>query len=441
VTKLARWRGSSYARAVPGDEIEIDTVDTVDADDWNDTDDSNETKRSKFLRPKSAFMAVLVLVVCSHLLLSVLGTVASSALDPIRPAGNLAIHQQLEVARHELSPHRVVHLWYNWDALHYERLSDHWFDVRAPLAPNVVTAGGGRAWDEFSWPPLYPVVVGLFHRLTFVKAGAVMVLLGIGLQVTFLWLLRRLSLANGDDDDTAMAVVLVAIAMPFAFFLGTPLSEPLFVTLAVSSLLALRQQRWLLAGLAAAAMPWTKIAGVLMVVPLAISGIGEVRRSSDRSWRTVSRAFAPALMCGLSFVLYLGFARWLTGTPWAPFETQRVGWGNSTGNPILNLIRDIDRWQYVAVAGLLVLTAALGVRRWISWTEASFCLVMLLAASSVATIVPAAPRYAAVAFPLATGLARWARARSVLPYLVGTGAIVQGAVFIVWSTYWIGEMY
>ncbi len=430
MAKNGHQAGSSYARTVPGDETDTEPV-------------GSETfaKKSTLLRPRSAFVAVVALVVCSHILLSILGTVASNALDSTRPPANLAVHQQLEEARHELSPHRIVHLWFNWDALHYEQLSDHWFDVRPPLQPNVVTADGGRAWGEFSWPPLYPVAVGLLHRVTSIEAGAVMVLLGIVLQITFLWLLRRLSVASGDDDDTAMAVVLVAVAMPFAFFLGTPLSEPLFVTFAVSSLLALRQQRWLVAGLAAMAMPWTKIVGVLMVVPLAVRGVGDVRRSGDRSWATVSRAFAPALMCGASFVLYLGFARWLTGTPWAPFETQRVGWGNSTGNPIVNLVRHVGRWQYMAVAGLLVLTAVLGVRRWISWTETAFCLVMLLAATSVATIVPAAPRYSAVAFPLAIGLARWARSRSVVPYVVGACALVQGAVFVVWSTYWIGEMY
>ena len=408
--------------------------------DTDSADIEPSVAQSGFLRPRSAFLAVLVLVVCSHVVLSVIGSIASQAIDPVRPPANVAIHQQLEQARLDLSSHRIVHLWFNWDALHYERLSDHWFDVRPPVEPNMVTEEG-RAWDEFSWPPLYPVVVGLVHRLTFIDASSAMLLLGVAFQVTFLWLLRRLSLADGDSHDTAMDVVLVAVAMPFAFFLGTPLTEPLFVTLAVASLLAQRQQRWLLAGLAAMAMPWTKVVGVLMVIPLAVGGIAEIRHNEDRSWRAVSRSLAPALMCGTSFLLYLGFARWLTGTAWAPFETQRIGWGNSAGNPIVNLVQDIESWQYVAVAILLAVTAVLAIRRWISWAYASFSVVMLLAATSVSTIVPAAPRYAAVAFPIALGVARWARARSVLPHVVGVCAVVQGAVFVVWSTYWLGEMY
>jgi hypothetical protein len=45
-------------------------------------------------------------------------------------------------------------------------------------------------------------------------------------------------------------------------------------------------------------------------------------------------------------------------------------------------------------------------------------------------------RYLAVVFPLALVFARWGSRRSVDTFLTAALALVQGALFVVWLTYW-----
>ena len=392
-------------------------------------------------RPRKALLAIVALALTWRILLSMVGTISSNVLDDVRPDASREVHQQLEAARLDVSDWRPVHLWFNWDALHYENLSRTWFEIERPVAPNVITATGGRAWNEFSWPPLYPVGVGVLHWLTRIEAGLLMVLGGLALFVGFLALVRRIAIADGDDAPTVNATVLLNAAAPFAFFLGTPLSEPLFVVLAAVVLLATRRNNWLLASVAAALMVWTRMNGVFMVVPLAVAGVLAIRAADERTPRRYLEAFAPPTICLAAFGAYLGFARWLSGTARAPFLTQKYGWGNTAGNPITNLLGNLDRWQYITVALYLIAVVWLLARRWLPPVDATYCFVMLLAATTVARTFGAAPRYVAVAFPVVSAIARWSTARKANNLVLPISAALQAAFFVMWANYWLTIMY
>ena len=135
------------------------------------------------------------------------------------------------------------------------------------------------------------------------------------------------------------------------------------------------------------------------------------------------------------------FARWLTGTARAPFLTQRYGWGNTVGNPVVNLVTNLDRWQYLVVLALLVLTLALWKAGTLTSVDATYCVVMLLSATAVVQIAGAAPRYAAVTFPLASALALWARPRRAVIPVVVSSSVLQIGLFGVWASYWLVEMF
>jgi hypothetical protein len=138
---------------------------------------------------------------------------------------------------------------------------------------------------------------------------------------------------------------------------------------------------------------------------------------------------------------YLAFAEFMTGSFRAPFLTQRYGWGNTIGNPVSNLVRHIDEWQYMAVAIGLIATVYFVINHWISLVEATFCGVMLLSATSVENIIGAAPRYASIAFPLAIGFARWSKAKGVRTPAIAASAVLQGGLFVLWSNYWLTAMF
>ncbi len=389
---------------------------------------------------RRAVVFIVTLVVVSRLILSVGGIVAAEVFEASRAADFEAANAQVEAARQDVSSLRIVHQWYNWDAVHYENLSRQWLDVERPALPNVVTPDGGRAWNEFSWPPLYPLTIAALHGITGVEAGAMMLLLDLVLFGGFLYLVRRLVLVDGYDETDARWAIALNVAAPFAFFLSSALTEPLFVAFAAGSLLATRHRRWVLAGALAGLMVWTKNTGVLMVAPLAVAAAIDMRNRSG-TWADRLRAFIAPALCLASYVAYLGFARWLTGTARAPFLTQRYGWGNTVGNPVFNLLTNLDRWQYLVVLALLALTLALWKGGTLTPVDATYCVVMLLSATAVVQIAGAAPRYAAVAFPLASALALWARPRrAVIPVIVSS-SVLQIGLFGVWASYWLVEMF
>jgi Gpi18-like mannosyltransferase len=388
-----------------------------------------------------AVVFIVALVVVSRLVLSLVGLLAADVFESERGTDFEIANAQIEAARQDVSSLRIVHQWYNWDAVHYENLSRQWLDVERPALPNVVTADGGRAWNEFSWPPLYPLTIALLHGVSHVEAGAVMLLLNLVLFGGFLYLVRRLVLVDGHSESDARWAMALNVAAPFAFFLSSALTEPLFVVLAAGSLLATRQRRWILAGLLAALMVWTKNTGVLMVAPLALAAVIEMRDLRSAGWPPRVRPFVAPALCALGYAAYLGFARFLTGTARAPFLTQRYGWGNTVGNPVVNLVTNLDRWQYVAVLALLVLSVALWRAGTLTPVDATYCAVMLLSATAVVQIGGAAPRYAAVAFPLASALALWARSRHAVIPIIVTSGLLQLGLFGVWVSYWLVEMF
>lgn len=392
------------------------------------------------------WLLIIALVIVSRLVLSAAGAISGPIFDEHRTEASMQVHALLESARHDISGSRFIHQWYSWDALHYENLSRHWPDVRRPVEPSIVTDTGGRAWHEFSWPPLYPVTIAALAALVPLGAGQVMVLFGVVLFAVFLRLLWGIARHDGDTDPAAATIVGVTVAAPLSFFLSIPMTEPLFVVLAAISLLAARQQRWVLSGLAAGAMVWTKMTGVLMVAPLLVAAVLLLRR--DGRWdlsptrrRDAARALWAPGLCAASYAGYLGFAWWLTGTPTAPLDTQRYGWGNSVGNPVWNLVTGLHQWQYLIVLAGLALMVALWRAGHLGLVDATFCLTVLLSATMVSTIVAAAPRYAAVAFPLWIGVARWATARGVTWYVIGGLATAQIGLFVLWSNYWLTYMF
>ena len=387
---------------------------------------------------RSRWTPIVALVIASRVVLSCLGVVSGNVLDDVRPAETVAMHAQLEAARADISASRLFSQWYNWDALHYENLSRSWFEIDLPLQPSVVTADGHEAWGEFSWPPLYPWAIGLLHLVFRLDAGQLMLLINLVLFAVLLWLVRAREEQDGRPGGAAMLAV---VAAPFSFFLSSALSEPLFVVLAAWSLLMLRRQRWGVAGLAAGLAAWTRNAGVYMTIPLAVAALVEHRRRRGQpaSVRLVPW-LAPALSAG-GFVTFRLFAWALTGTPRAPELSQRYGWGNSLGNPFTNLMGGITHWQYAVVAAMLMLVIVLAARGHLCAVEATYCAVMLLAACMVDGLHGAAPRFVAVAFPIFPALARWAGQRGGVGALVATSGAIQGAMFVLWTNYWLTAMF
>ena len=395
-------------------------------------------------RQLPVWSVIVLLVVLSRVVLSVVGMVSDSLLVDRRDEFTLGGLVVITEARDALSPFYALNQWYSWDAFHYENLSRSWLEVERPIAPHIVTEEGGRAWNEFSWPPVYPLVIAGLSAVFPGDAGLLMVLFGVVLFLGLLRVIAAISDEDGDSDSTTALALLTVVVAPVSFILSIPMTEPLFALAGALSLLAIRRGQWVRAGLWSVLMTWVKMSGVYMIAPLALAALlvsWPVWQSGspERSWRRIVMPWTAPFVCGVGYLGYLGFAWFMTGTPRAPLLTQRYGWGNEVGNPLWNLIEGFGFWQYRFVVALSLWAAWLAWRRYINPVDLLFSLVMCLSTLPV-DIVAAAPRYAAVGFPVWIGTARWVRAGrrrwAVLPAL----AVLQLWLYVLWSNHWMAEI-
>jgi hypothetical protein len=259
--------------------------------------------------------------------------------------------------------------------------------------------------------PVYPLLMralGGFGSYGFAAIAGVLISLAALLGA--LYLLHRLTELELGADAARATVRLMAFA-PVAFFFSAPYTESLFLLLSVAALYAARRDRWLVAGLLAAAASGTRNVGALLVVPLALMWWSQHGRPSPR---VLWIALAPAGL--VAFSLYLRaevndlqawrHAQVHFGRPETvnPFEGARqgvaAGWDAVTGSTPDDLIVPI----LLALAFLVfALGALVGVFR---------TLPVAYGAYSLALVVPALclpqtenplfgfPRYTLVVFPL-----------------------------------------
>lgn len=140
-------------------------------------------------------------------------------------------------------------------------------------------------------------------------------------------LVQRLAAGWWGGEATARRAVLLFCLFPGSVVFSMAYSECLTLPLVLGCLLALRSERWLVAGFASAVGP---AAVILFPVCLAVAW-RRIKASSCRDPAARRSLLAPLLApAGLAiFAVYL----WIhTGTPLASYEAQHYGWHQ--GDPL-----------------------------------------------------------------------------------------------------------
>jgi hypothetical protein len=169
-----------------------------------------------------------------------------------------------------------------WDAIHYLNIARHGYarggdTVFLPMLPALVRVGGAVLGSD-------------------VVAGALISLAALVIAMVLLHRLAERELGPRAADAT----VLLMCFAPLSVFLSALYTESLFLAFSAGCLLALREERWALAGAAAAAASVTRVTGVLLVVPFALALAGaRHRRRGDLAWLFA----APATV--VAFLVYL----------------------------------------------------------------------------------------------------------------------------------------
>ncbi|MDG0975631.1 ArnT family glycosyltransferase [Ilumatobacter sp.] len=207
----------------------------------------------------------------------------------------------------------------------------------------------------------------------------------------------------------ARSMTLYAV-FPGSYVLSFAYAEATFIVLAALCLLFLVEERWLLAGLAAAVGTGTRPNGVALVAACAVAALLAIRRRRD--WAAlVSLALAPLGFIG--FQLYVDAQ---TGERGAWFRVQREAWSEGTSfgaTAVVNTFRFVTSPLSSPVDALTALTLmAMFAMLWCLWKRhlplplVAF-VAMVIALMLIPETVTARPRFLFTAFPLFIAVGAW----------------------------------
>jgi hypothetical protein len=325
-----------------------------------------------------------------------------------------------------------------YDAKWLLGLADHGYD------PLVIGAVNGKpALTNNAFFPLYPAVVKVVAALPGVS------LLAAGLLVTAV---SGLVAAAGLDrigrrlvGGRTAGLLLVALwaNWPHSVVLMMPYTEALFVALAVWSMLALLEGRWIVAGvlclLAGATRPLGVALAGAVVVTAVVAIVRSLREHRGFPWRPV----AGALLAPCGFLAFWGLQWGRSGRPDAWFWVQSKQWrssydfGRYTVQAIERAATQPGALVLVVCALVVVGSVVLLVALLVDSAPLPVLVYTVLAAAETlgaAGYENSKPRFLLCAFPLVLPLT-WALVgapRRTLVVLVGVLTVV-----IAWYNAWV----
>ncbi|MFC4147406.1 hypothetical protein ACFO0M_14210 [Micromonospora mangrovi] len=378
---------------------------------------------------------VLAVFVGTKLVLSLVGVLALSAWDQV-PGAPPADDAMMRTQQHAVSSHRWVSLWFAWDSFLYDHLA------RLPL---------DQPWRDFGFPLLYPF---LARPVALLLGGHTAWALLVVANVAFLFQLyyaHRLgarllgadpAAGQGDDPVAGRRFVRYLVLLPTAFLFQAALTESLFLCLALAAFWYAEQRRWLLVGIVGYFLALSRSVGFVVVVPLALVLLRQHGwRLDPRTLLRCVRTGWPLLLVPAGWWTFMAFCRWRSGDWYAYKHAQEKGWGITVQNPLgvawgaltgPNSANALRVWCAVAV----LLVALVGLRRaelpYLVYTV----IVVLVPLSMGPPVHKSLLRYLLAAFPVGLVLARWAGRAALDSWLTAGLALLQGALFVVWLTYW-----
>jgi hypothetical protein len=126
--------------------------------------------------------------------------------------------------------------------------------------------------------------------------------------------------AESAGEAVALRTLLYLCIFPSAFLFFTASHEALLLLLTTGVLLALRRQRWWLAGLLGCAAALTNITGILLIVPYLYELW--LKRESAKLWL----ALLPVVLFLIGAALYSVYCWRIVGDPFAFLMAQPLSW-------------------------------------------------------------------------------------------------------------------
>jgi Gpi18-like mannosyltransferase len=209
----------------------------------------------------------------------------------------------------------ILASWNHWDAANYVRIAQ--FGYQTPY--------------DVAFFPLFPLLITAFAHIlgswSYLLVGTTIsnaALLGA------LFVIYQLAVEAG-GEQVAQRTLLYLCIFPTAFYFFAPYNESWFLLLTASTFLAMRQQRWWLAGLLGLLAALTRSAGILLVVPYMVE-LWTTRESITASRQNMLFRVLPILLIPLGTALYAIYCWHISGNP-LDFIAVQSHWGRHTTWP------------------------------------------------------------------------------------------------------------
>jgi hypothetical protein len=297
----------------------------------------------------------------------------------------------------------------SWDGAWYLELVRRGYPDSIPAA---ITYNQLEARAAFF--PMYPGAVRVVDAILpggdTLAALVLNFLLG-AISVVLIGLMARRVFSN---TVAARAMVLYAV-FPGSFVLSFAYSEALFVVFAASCLLLLLDEKWMLAGLAAALATATRPNGVAIVFACLVASAIAIK--TKRQWSSI----ISVLLAPIGFVGFQMYVDSTAGERGAWFRVQREAWSEGTSFGVTAVENTFgfltspfdspaDALTFLSMFALVIMVYAAWKRRlplpWIAFSAVVIALML------IPETVTARPRFVFTAFPLFIAVAAlWPDAR------------------------------
>lgn len=319
-------------------------------------------------------------------------------------AAQMAVDARADGEPEPSAGHTILEVLSSWDGLWYLEIVRNGYPDAIP--PNITYE---QVEARAAFFPVFPWLVRGVDRVlpggdTFAALSLNFVLGAVAVVLVGLLARRLYSIGVAARAMTLFAIFPGSAVLSFAY------SEATLIVLAAACLIFLVDERWWLAGLAAAVATATRPNGVALVAACAVAALFAIRRSRDW-WALVSVALAP-----IGFVFFQWYVDRTAGERGAWFRVQREAWAEGTSFGATAVTNTLDFLLHPlssptnALTALTVL-ALIGMAfcTWkvrLAWPLVAFCAVVV-ALMLIPETVTARPRFLFTAFPFFIAVAAW----------------------------------
>lgn len=213
--------------------------------------------------------------------------------------------------------------WSHWDAANYVRIAQ--FGYQTPF--------------DVAFFPLFPLLIAIpGHLLGAWSYLLIGTLLSNAALLGAMFVLYQLAVDIAGEEVARRSLLYLCI-FPTAFYFFAAYNESLLILFTAGSFLAMRRQKWWLAGILGLLASLTRSAGLFLVIPYIIE-VWITRESIAATRQNIFHRFLPVILIPIGTLLYCIYCWHISGNPIA-FASVQSHWGRHTTVPWIGIVQSV----------------------------------------------------------------------------------------------------